>query len=635
MADLALFGTSEALGSQFGRLSRRTNLHADPIEPIALMTVDVSDGWATVVDFMGTTRAEAQTRPVDSVTGASPEVRFLDSALDRLAQSFVVSSAYRLTGVKFQMYRVGKPGTVTVELREMGTTDPTSTVIASATRNASTFTTATGGFTYRFDFNIKLTAGKTYVFVIRCALATGSHKVGIVGDTISVYAGGQSFVSTDGETTWTSNVKDLYFQTLRSGVSTLSRLGKDQELSGILKAVGSSSGRLTIQLADILIPFAPEGGMTESLGFLTDVLEKLDGREQRVRLRKYPRRQYGMTLRVDGTERQWLDNVLSGQQAGELYLPLWTQPTLLTSAAALHATSLTVDATWQSQAEFREGNRLVVWSDSSTWQMIEIDSLGSGTIGLTDEITRTAGYPVGTAVYPVVKVICPRTPSGSIMGLSMADVKIELMCKDNESDIASISGWDTLLGLPYLKDLHLGPSMGYVYDFAEVDFATGKTEQETRWTEGKQSRSLILVSNDRTTSWDLRCLLYYLAGKWKSFYLPTYLAEVPVISLVGTTLTIGNVGYSQYAAGRTLVRIVTSTEDTVKTVESSSDGGATEALILDSGVTGTVTRVEFVYRVRLDSDDISLTHANGLGTMRADMSVRSVPIGVKDLDEDE
>jgi hypothetical protein len=267
--------------------------------------------------------------------------------------------------------------------------------------------------------------------------------------------------------------------------------------------------------------------------------------------------------------------------------------------------------------------------------MIEIDAIGAGTFDLSSEVTRAEGYPVGTAVYPVVKVMCPRIPSGSIMGLSMADVKIELLCKDNESDIASVAAWDEVHGLLYLKDLHLGPSLGYVFEFSDMDFATGKTEQETRWVEGKQSRSLILVSRDRETSWNIRCLLYYLSGRWKSFYMPTYLAEVPIVSLVGTTLTIGNVGYTQYAEGRTMVRIVTSTADEVRIVESSSDLGVTEVLILDASVAGTLQRVEFVYRIRLDSDEVSLTHTDGLGTMRADISVKSIPVGVKDLDEDE
>jgi hypothetical protein len=586
-----------------------------------------------IVELSSTIRATSFVTPKDTIVGGTAEARTIDSSLVYLAQSFYISSAYVLVGVALPMYRNGVPGQVVVELREVVNSLPGTITIAASTRNGNTLTTNTAGISYQFDFSVPLEAGKSYVVVVRCPAATGSNKVIVLGATTNIYASGGSFTSTDGGRTWTTYTKDLYLETDSATQSTLSRVGTTQDLITTLAAVSAIEAHLTFKPTEIMIPFAPETGMVETLQFLTDVLEKLDGSEQRVQVRQYPRRQYGMTLRLDGVERQWLDNVLSGRQAEDLYVPLWTQPTYLTSPASQYDTSLVVDPTTQALAEFREGNKLAVWSNSTTWDMVEIDTLGTGTITLVDELLLAGGYPVGTTVYPVVKVTCPRPPAGTIMGLTMEDVTLELITKDSESDIADASAWDSFKTLPYLKDLHLGSRIGYVYDAQTLDFNTGKTTQETRWAEGKQSRSLTRVCHDRQTAWDLRCLLYYLSGRWRSFYMPTYLAEVPSISLVGTTLTIGNVGYNQYAAGRTLVRIITSTADEVRTIISSVDLGTTEELTLDAVVGGTLVQVEFIYRVRLDNDDVALTQGDALGTMRADLSIRSVPIDVQDLDE--
>jgi hypothetical protein len=653
----AVFATADGLDTS--RLTRLVRM-AGAVSALSLGTEsdDPDLNMANTVAYShrmsGTVAAVSNGRRTLQVSGSSPETKEITSSLIQVSQSFLATNTVATTNpdivtidtknlmqVNLTMYRVGKPGPVYVDLRECTSDNPVSHTpisgaMATAFRNGNTLSVGTAGAKYTFLFSVPLTAGKTYVLVVRCPGATVSNKVVVLGDTTNIYADGVRGDSSDGGRSWTLAAgKDIYFETVMDVQSSLSpgRIGVNKDMVGNVYA--QARGEATLTPGELLIPFPPEQGMTEQLSFLTDVMEKMDGSEQRMQLRKYPRRQYGMTLRVDGTERQWLDNVLSGRQAGDLYLPLWTQPTLLEAAADLHDTSISVNHAWQDQAEFREGGRLVIWSDKDTWEMIRIDTLGAGTISLATEVLRTAGYPVGTPVYPVVKVMCPRVPSGSIMGLTMADVKIELLCKDNESDIASAAAWDEVHGLPYLADLHLGPSLGYVYDFSDLDFATGKTEQETRWVEGKQSRSLILVSHDRATSWDLRCLLYYLSGRWKSFYLPTYLAEVPIVSLVGTILTIGNVGYSQYSAGRTMVRTVTSTADEVRTVVSSTNAGATEELTLDATVAGTLQRVEFVYRMRLDTDEVSITHTNALGTMTADMSVKSVPINVKDLDEDE
>ena len=584
-------------------------------------------------ELSATIRATSFVAPKDILVGGMAETRTIDSSLVQLAQSFYIASDYVLVGISFQMYRVGVPGQVMVELREMIDNLPGTSIIVASTRNGNTMTTNTAGVSYQFDFNVPLASGKSYVVVIRCPTATGSNKVIVKGATTSIYANGGSFTSGDGGKTWTVYTKDLYLESEGATQAILSRVGATQALSTTLAAVSAIEAHLTFKPTEIMIPFAPETGMTETLQFLTDVLQKLDGSEQRVQVRQYPRHLFGKILRLDGTERQWLDNVLSGRQAGDLYVPLWTQSTHLTAPASQYDTTLAVDPTTQALAEFREGNKVAIWSDSTNWDMAEIDTLGTGTIALVDELLLAGGYPAGTAVYPVAKVTCPKPPAGSIQGLTMEDVTLELLTKDSESDIADASAWDTFKTLPYLKDLHLGPSVGYVFDSQGLDFNTGKTEQETRWVEGKQTRSLILVSHDRQAAWDIRCLLYHLSGRWRSFYLPTYLAEVPIVSLSGTTLTIGNIGYNQYAAGRTLVRIVTSTSDEVRTILASADLGATEELTLDAAVGGTLVRVEFVYRVRLASDDAVLTHTDGLGSMRATLAISSVPTWAKDLDE--
>lgn len=387
----------------------------------------------------------------------------------------------------------------------------------------------------------------------------------------------------------------------------------------------------------VVFPFEPEAPLVEKLLFLTDVIEHLDGTEQRIALRLAPRQVFEMLLRrEDGPEKQRVDFLLFDWQSRVFGLPIWTEPSFLTAPATSGQTSVSVDDT--TLGDFRVGGLAFVFTDESTFDAVEIASISATVINFVTPLLND--HASGTRVLPMRTAVTSEPAKESKYAKNLVDYQLNMRVVDNDVSLASTSGWPTYSGKVLLSDPNAiedtldGSIERRILVF---DGDTGVFSQSSTWDRARHGSYKTFIVTSRSALWSVRRLLHALAGQQVSFHLPTFTKDVSLATTYssgGSALTIYNVGYARYARERTPksdIRVVLN-DGTVysRTITASAEiDEDTEQITLSSSIPqtiapGDVDRIEFVEKVRITSDEISIEHADANGTARIGFPVKVV-----------
>jgi len=198
------------------------------------------------------------------------------------------------------------------------------------------------------------------------------------------------------------------------------------------------------------------------------------------------------------------------------------------------------------------------------------------------------------------------------------------------NDIADDSAWSQYNSKPFMD----GPNKIEGGQLAEalrtkvfvIDNLSGLRTPTTAWDHNKRYSKKGWKTNSRQELWELYQLLYFLKGKQVSFYIPTFWKDIVPISdmLIGThVLNMDNIGYTVNAQQRwpkQWIRVVHK-DGTIQLREIQNSAEVSEVqeqLTLDDSWPATyepddIERIEYLEKVRLDTDDIVIVHYNALG----------------------
>lgn len=383
----------------------------------------------------------------------------------------------------------------------------------------------------------------------------------------------------------------------------------------------------------------PEAPYTERLQFVTDVIGHLDGTEQRPSVRKNPRQLFDWRLLVEeGQERSRLHNMLFNWQGRTFGLPIWHDMTYLTADVAQDDTALYVEAT--DYADFRTDGLVVIYDSDQHFDVHTLQAVASST-----ELTLASGigtaHTQGAIVAPVRTAVVVGQVGGTRYVANAATLQVSFRVKDNDIDIADTSGFDSY-NSKVLINGHNGVrgqlKEAFDQNLIVIDNATGITYQTSFWDSNRHTMFLTLLAVGRQQSWETRQMLHALRGRQTSFYLCSFSKDLtPVDDLASGSnfMTVANVGYSRFVRQRQprdVIRVVFNdgTSPIIRTVLSSTEDDADEeTLTLGTNWPATYTvsqirRVEFVQKVRYDSDEIAIEHDRGARVTRFSAPVRTV-----------
>src|SRR5688572_26976190 len=118
------------------------------------------------------------------------------------------------------------------------------------------------------------------------------------------------------------------------------------------------------------IPLFPDGSqpVTEVIGYPTSIITSTSGREQRIRLREYPDREF--TMRMVEMNARHVSRLLYALEQGHdfnAYVPFWPEAFQLTTAAVATDTTLLTDRTTERLEWFGQFHQVLLWQGEGNY----------------------------------------------------------------------------------------------------------------------------------------------------------------------------------------------------------------------------------------------------------------------------
>lgn len=408
----------------------------------------------------------------------------------------------------------------------------------------------------------------------------------------------------------------------------------------------------------VMFPYQPNAPLDETLEFLTEVLTRVDGTEQRISLRKNPRQTFNFTVLADtDRERQRISNLLFDWQGRVFGLPVWTESTRLTSDVAVNDTTINVEST--ADADYRVGELAIVLKDDDTFDALNVASTTATSITFDSPITGTySATDSDVLVMPLRSVFCESVVQRGKYKVGPEEFQLTFTAFENDADLADTTGWTTHptdskvildgsvkgVALNVVRGRHRGRLERRL---SVIDAKTGKFTQSSPWDRSKDSEPLNIFVYSRSLLWDVRQLLHAIRGKQISFYIPTFFPDLtPNTAVVsgGSTLQVVNAGYTRFSGDRVprnLIRLTTTAGvEYIASVTSATEIDAdneslTVSVLLkdqvaagptwpDSIALADISKVEFVQKVRLADDRVTISHENANGTANIQAQIMTV-----------
>ena len=390
----------------------------------------------------------------------------------------------------------------------------------------------------------------------------------------------------------------------------------------------------------VIFPFPPEVPIRETLSFLTNIIDSLNGEEQRIALRKNPRQEFEFSIfREDGADRARLENLLFEWQARSFGIPVWHEFTRLTSDIAINDTVINVQST--AYADYRVGGIAIILKNDAVLDALEVSAITSTTLTFSTPVSNAYDFDDPDVIVCPVRIAVMRSKQGGEKyQVNATSFQFQFLVINNEADIADASAFNTFNSKVILDGSNAinGTHAQILEKNIEViDGLTGKRDQFSSWSRGKRGSMKGFVTNSRQSLWEMRQLLHELRGRQVSFYLPTFQKDlVPVATLANATasLDVTHINYNVFVQQRNpnaRIRVHLTNGTTIdRTVTGSSVVSTTvERLTVNSNWSTDITvaeinRIEYIQLVRFDTDKFEIDHANANGSASLTVPVKTV-----------
>jgi hypothetical protein len=367
--------------------------------------------------------------------------------------------------------------------------------------------------------------------------------------------------------------------------------------------------------------------VTETIGYLTTVLRKRSGLEQRIRIRQQPRRTllYRVFLGGEGEylQRRRFDAFLRVNQDQNIMIPIWQDAQPLPAQVASGSGHINLPSL--SGYDFGAGaGYLIFWRSDVTYEVLKITALNNSTGQITFDTNTVSTWPAGTFVMPAWLGIFDPVASDEVFAsdFKQTQVKFEITIPTTPAT-ASYRAIDPALDVYRTVDIFTTPGMDGSNErtversMQRRDFQAGQVSNDSIQAApfGSVDCKVDLSGRD-----EIAAFLGWLAnrqGRQKGFWFPSWEQDFENVAftLTATEFEADSFKYtSLYAAGesrRDIVFVSANGDMLPVRILSSTDDGTTETFEVDSAVSGvdlnTLDRVSFLRYCRLDHDEIELT----------------------------
>lgn len=432
-----------------------------------------------------------------------------------------------------------------------------------------------------------------------------------------------------------------------------------------------------------LWPFRPdwEGGILEKLEWLTDVMASTKGAEQRRPQRLTPRKVLEASFLPHGRGRSVFDLYVSTLGNAEWYVPLWHDVDMLTSALAIDGEELHTDVAYR---EFTLNGLAVIRvpptadHDATTFTYEIVKVTGRTTTSLlierAQEETVARAWPVGSEIYPLRKARFTDQPVAEIMAASVHSTNMSFTITEPNEWSGQVrkagyghgysESWSIANDIsPLVPKANLGrvfepenlplfegfrvlnvvpdynQSMTLAYDrvLSLLDNSNGIPQSMDQLGFGVPTQKHTWFIYGREELSKLRTLLYWLRGKVRPLWVPTFNDDVQLIAPAeegATYIDIAEIGYVELGSGINRQALAINLNDGTwifRRIVASVQGAGFERLELSSALpralgANDVYKISFMAVCRMAQDTVELSHeTDSKGLTKAVTTFRATP----------
>lgn len=377
--------------------------------------------------------------------------------------------------------------------------------------------------------------------------------------------------------------------------------------------------------------------VVESLEWLTEIQQAMDGSEDAVPLREAPRRGWSFEVLEGRQERRIIENAVYDWGARVWALPVFPDVSLLAAELPAESTAIALDP---AGLDFRAGGLAMLWADALSYELVEIASVEADRLELARPTLQ--GWPRGTRLYPCRTAHLRTRPTWRRRSDQVVSSRMEFAAAE-PCDWPAEAPPVTYRGIPVLE--------------WRPDESEDPTAQADRQLEAIDGDIGLVVFDDVTgRPWELqshdfllrgrgdraghRSLMYWLQGRYQRVWLPTWADDVQLLDPVAAgavTWFVANAGITSYLRqqdGRRHLRVELNTGQVFyrEVLASSVADSARETLLVDAALgvavtPGQVRQISWMKVSRLAADRVEITHpADSHGVARS--RVRFVQAGV-------
>jgi len=375
-------------------------------------------------------------------------------------------------------------------------------------------------------------------------------------------------------------------------------------------------------------------GISERLGWKTDVLTAWSGVEQRRALRLSPRRIFGFQALLNAQDKRSIEAALFAWSSMVWALPIWTDGEALTAALAPGATTIPADTV---NRDYVDGGLAILINDAASYEVLQIDSVSSSALALSQAVLgswqagRARLFPVRTARLQGFPQITRY--NDDYIGVQAQFVTVE------PCDWTPALPATTYRGVAVLENRPSEGALGATYtrQMAIIDPETGVFAVDDTAQQGFPLTTHDWWLDGRTARATFRSLLYALKGRQGALWVPTYQQDLLVAALIASNATNIDVewfGYTRYLSGRInrrdiRIELNNGTIFYRRITGASEVSAAIERLSIDSQLgqdvaPSAIRAISFLAMCRLDADEIEIAHLTNQGLAQATTNWRAV-----------
>lgn len=168
---------------------------------------------------------------------------------------------------------------------------------------------------------------------------------------------------------------------------------------------------------------------TETFEFLTNVLVSPSGAEQRRALRDFPRRSFEFNIAVNDANRSALNYFITVHGGRKLYVPIWHDKYIVSSASAKNIFSPAVDDDMMLRID---DVCIIMNGDPMDYEVFIVDAIQSDRIRSVSTLAKT--WPAGSHVYRLIEAQFAEQPSLDALGAYVGTTQVKFQSLE-ENDI--------------------------------------------------------------------------------------------------------------------------------------------------------------------------------------------------------